>query len=67
MTDWDCPTDDNDASGLAFIGLVCALFTIICLPFDLYARLRERNGAEGDDGGECADWGAEHLHNETGQ
>lgn len=64
MTDWDASLDDppRGKSSLAFIGFAAWL---LCLPFDLCARLRR--GAEGDDGCEGADWGLETSHNGTGQ
>lgn len=66
MTDWDASIDDPTPgqSGLAFIAMLTGIAWLICLPFDLYARLTERERAGGDTLGQDtgADWGSEHIH-----
>ena len=52
MTEWDPATIDLDEgpASRAFLSMICAAAWMLCIPFDLCARLRSRSG--GDDGSE---------------
>ena len=63
---WGTDDPTPGQSGLAFIAMLTGIAWLICLPFDLYARLRDRDGTGGDSGCDGADWGSEgpnYIHN----
>jgi hypothetical protein len=66
VTEWDQPIDDAEPStGLVstvFVGAAIGLAWLLCLPFDLFARLGQ--GADGDAGDHGADWGLEVPHDD---
>jgi hypothetical protein len=67
VTEWDQPLDDAEPStGLVstvFVGVAIGLAWLLCLPFDLFARLGQRSRSDALDEQTCADWGSEHIHN----
>lgn len=47
-TDWDPATIDLDEgpASRAFLSMICAAAWMLCIPFDLCARLRSRSGGD---------------------
>jgi hypothetical protein len=45
------------------MSVAIGLAWLLCLPFDLFARLGQRSRSDALDEQTCADWGSEHIHN----
>ena len=59
---WLNDLDEGPASR-AFLAMICAAAWVLCMPFDLCARLRNRANGDPLNEQSGADWGGEHFHN----